>query len=117
MASPHEPVPRPHPETLMNSEHVHRSTVPELDVRLDNWLRRYGSPAADRVDAGTVAELLDVLEGRYPGLRLKIRDESGSLRPYVRVFVDGEDVSGAEGARTALAGARTIDILHSIAGG
>lgn len=101
----------------MNSESVHSSAVPELDVRLDNWLRRYGSPVSDRVDAQTVGEVIDVLEARYPGLRLKIRDESGSLRPYVRVFVDGEDVSGAEGAAASLAGARTIDILHSIAGG
>ncbi len=88
-----------------------------LDVRLDNWLRRYGSPREDRVDAGTLGQLLDVLEGRYPGLRLKIRDETGTLRPYVRVFVDGEDVSGTTATTTSLAGARTIDILHSIAGG
>jgi sulfur-carrier protein len=88
-----------------------------VDVRLDNWLRRYGSPAKDRVDARTVQQLIEVLEGRYPGLRLKLRDETGSLRPYVRVFVDGEDVSGTTATATPLDGARTIDILHSIAGG
>jgi len=93
------------------------ASVTTLDVHLDNWLRRYGSPGSDRVDAGTVAQVLDVLESRYPGLRFKIRDESGSLRPYVRVFVDGEDISGSTGAETSVDGAHTIDILHSIAGG
>jgi sulfur-carrier protein len=88
-----------------------------IDVRLDNWLRRYGSPASDQVDARTVRQVIDVLEGRYPGLRLKLRDETGALRPYVRVFVDGEDVSGTTATATPLDGARTIDILHSIAGG
>jgi hypothetical protein len=88
-----------------------------LDVRFDNWLRRYGSPTKDTVDAASVEQMLDVLEGRYPRLRLKIRDETGALRPYVRVFVDGEDVSGTTAVGTSLTGAHTIDILHSIAGG
>jgi sulfur-carrier protein len=69
------------------------------------------------MSAESVADLLDVLEKRYPRLRFKIRDETGKLRRYVRVFVDGEDVSGTTGVATPLSGARTIDILHSIAGG
>ena len=73
-----------------------------LDVHLDSWLREFGPRGSERVDADSVEHLLDVLEERYPRLRFKIRDETGHLRRYVRVFVDGNDVSGTTGAATSL---------------
>jgi len=88
-----------------------------IDVHLDSWLREFGPRGHETIEAESVERLLDVLEERYPRLRFKVRDETGHLRRYVRVFVDGEDVSGTTGVATPLAGARTIDILHSIAGG
>ena len=88
-----------------------------VDVHLDSWLREFGPRGKEKVTADTVAGLLEVLEARYPRLRFKIRDETGQLRRYVRVFVDGEDVSGTTGVATPIAKASSIDILHSIAGG
>ena len=88
-----------------------------IEVRLDSWLREFGPHRKESVDADSVDRVLDALESRYPRLRFKIRDEFGRLRRYVRVFVDGEDVSGSSGVHTPLTGARTVDILHSVAGG
>ena len=88
-----------------------------LEVHLDSWLRQFGPPSHEQVEADSVAHLLDALEGQYPRLRFRIRDETGRLRRYVRVFVDGQDVSATTGVATSLVGARSIDILHSIAGG
>ena len=88
-----------------------------LDVRFDGWLHDFGPRNNETVEANSLEELLDVLEQRHPRLRFKIRDETGQLRRYVRVFVDGNDVSESTGVATSLTGARTIDILHSIAGG
>ncbi len=88
-----------------------------IEVHIDSWLREFGPRGSETVDADCVGGLLDVLEERYPRLRFKLRDETGRLRRYVRVFVDGQDVSGTTGTETPLAGVRTIDILHSIAGG
>jgi sulfur-carrier protein len=88
-----------------------------LEVHLDAWLREFGPRGNEQIEAGSVRELLDQLEGRYPRLRFKLRDETGQLRRFVRVFVDGQDVSTTTGTATSLAGARTVDILHSIAGG
>ncbi|MGI0131166.1 MAG: MoaD/ThiS family protein [Thermoplasmata archaeon] len=90
---------------------------PLLDVHLDSWLRQFGPRGDEQVAADSVEHLLDELEGRYPRLRFKLRDETGQLRRYVRVFVDEEDVSGTTGVATSLADARSVDILHSIAGG
>ena len=88
-----------------------------LEVHLDSGLREFGPRQREEVSADTVEHLLDTLESRYPRLKFKLRDETGRLRRYVRVFVDGEDVSRTPGLRVPLEGARTVDILHSIAGG
>ena len=88
-----------------------------LEVRFDSWLREFGPVGPEAVDARTLEELMEALEQRYPRLRFKLRDETGQLRRYVRVFVDGNDVSGSAGVAASLTGARTVDILHSIAGG
>lgn len=88
-----------------------------IEVHFDSWLRQYGPKGTERWEAGTLAELIDRLEAEHPRLRFKVRDETGQLRKYVRVFVDGEDISGTTGVGTPLDRARMVDILHSIAGG
>jgi sulfur-carrier protein len=88
-----------------------------IEVHLDSWLREFGPRGSEKVEADSVAHLLDQLEERYPRLRFKLRDETGQLRRYVRVFVDAQDVSGTTGVATSLTGARSVEILHSIAGG
>jgi len=46
------------------------------------------------VDArgNTLAELLDDLDRRHPGLRFRIVDEQDGIRPHVRFFVNRERV-------------------------
>lgn len=102
----------------MKTNRTSQTSAPAMiDVHLDGWLREFGPKTREKVRADSVEHLLDALEGRYPRLRFKIRDETGQLRRYVRVFVDGDDVSGSTGVATSLSSARTVDILHSIAGG
>jgi sulfur-carrier protein len=88
-----------------------------IEVHLDAWLREFGAPTDTRLSAANVEELLVALESRYPRLRFRLRDETGELRRFIRIFFDGEDVSESQGIRASLKGARTVDILHSIAGG
>jgi len=87
------------------------------EVHLDAMLREFASRRHLQTGATTIGGLLDELEQEFPRLRFKLRDETGVLRRYVRVFVDGEDVSGGSGLATPIGAARTVDILHSIAGG
>ena len=96
---------------------AHAASAPTLEVHLDRWLREFGPREDEKVAADSIEHLLDALEERYPRLKFKLRDETGQLRRYVRVFVDAEDISGTTGVATPLAGARSVDILHSIAGG
>jgi molybdopterin converting factor small subunit len=49
---------------------------------------------AHEVDAGgaTLDELLNDLDARYPGLRFRIVDEQGAIRPHIRFFVNRQMV-------------------------
>ncbi|HVG94855.1 MAG TPA: MoaD/ThiS family protein [Planctomycetota bacterium] len=46
-----------------------------------------GGRRAIEVDGFDLASVLDGLEAKYPGLRFRIVDEHGSIRPHVRLWV------------------------------
>jgi len=50
-----------------------------------NWVEAEGS---------SVADVLDDLERRYPGIRFRMIDEQGRIRRHLRLFHDGEMVHG-----------------------
>ena len=66
---------------------------------------------------GTLAELIDVLERDYPGLKERLCDETGELRRFVNVYVNGEDVRFLSGLQTALAAGNEVSIVPAVAGG
>jgi molybdopterin converting factor small subunit len=86
-------------------------------VRLDSMLKEFLPRLKLSTDAASVRGLLEDLERQYPRIRSKLRDESGKLRPYVRVFVNGEDVHELKGLETPIGPADSVDVLHSIQGG
>ena len=67
--------------------------------------------------APTLAGLFEDLEARYPKLRFRIRDETGEVRRFIRVFVNGEEVRGPEGLGRRLGSKDEVDVLHSVQGG
>jgi molybdopterin converting factor small subunit len=62
-------------------------------VRLATPLRSY-TAARGVVDAegATLAELLDDLDRRFPGLRFRIIDEQDRIRPHIKLFVNQDQV-------------------------
>lgn len=68
--------------------------MPTVTVAIGSVLRSYTNGAA-RVDvdvaaqAPTLADVLAALETAYPGIRFRMVDEAGRLRPHVQVFVGG----------------------------
>ncbi len=86
-------------------------------VRLDGMLREFVPARSLVVTAADVSSLLDRIEASYPRMRYRLRDETGTLRPFVRIFVNGEDVSSVPGLTTPLRARDKVDILHSIQGG
>jgi sulfur-carrier protein len=65
----------------------------------------------------TVGGLLDALAAEHPLLGRRIRDETGELRRFVNVYVDGDDVRFDKGVATALRDGAVVQVLPSVAGG
>ena len=76
----------------------------EKHVRVD--------PAGD-----TLADLLDALAAEHPMLGRRIRDETGQVRRFVNVYVDGDDVRFNGGLATPVRDGAEVQVLPSVAGG
>lgn len=86
-------------------------------VHIPPALRSFTSGQDEVVmESRDAATLLRELDRAYPGIRGRILDETGKVRPYVNVFVNEELVRGPlEGV--ALAAGDAVYILPSVAGG
>ena len=69
------------------------------------------------VTANTVGEALAVLWKQHVGLRDRVVNEQGALRPHVNIFLNDENVRRKEMLDTALTDNSEITILPSVSGG
>ncbi len=68
-------------------------------------------------DHATLPDLLDVVAERLPRVERSIRDETGTVRPHVHLFVDGEPARDpAALARPLHPGAQVL-VLPAVSGG
>ena len=74
---------------------------------------------ADTVNAegGTLAELVGALEGSYPGMKERLCDDTGALRRFVNVYINGEDVRFLDGLSSPLKEGDEVSIVPAVAGG
>src|SRR5687768_4705042 len=72
-----------------------------------------GTSSEVTIAAPDIRALISELESRYPALRGRVTDERGSLRPHVKIFVNGEMV----GLDDALQESDDVRIIPSISGG
>jgi molybdopterin converting factor small subunit len=86
-------------------------------VRVPPVLRAEAGGAREVEASGsTIRELLEDLSARVPALGEKVYD-GGEIRPYVNVYVDGEDVRTRDGLDTPVRDGATIVLLPAMAGG
>lgn len=77
-----------------------------------------GSSQKLNVNALSVGELLQIVDKRTSGFKDRICDETGRIRPYVNVFVNGVNIRSKEGVlNTPLSDGDSVYILPSVAGG
>ncbi len=65
----------------------------------------------------TLGDLLDALAAEHPTLCRRIRDETGAVRRFVNVYVDGDDVRFQGGLATKVRNGAEVQVLPSVAGG
>jgi molybdopterin synthase sulfur carrier subunit len=64
-----------------------------------------------------VGELIDNLDKAYPGLKDRLCDETGNVRRFVNIYVNGEDIRFLDEKATAVKDSDEISIVPAIAGG
>ena len=85
-----------------------------VSVRIPTILRTYTDGQSEvEADGGTLGEVLEHLDGAYPGIRSRILDEQGALRRVVGNddvrFLDALDTKTADGVQ--------ISVIPAVAGG
>jgi molybdopterin synthase sulfur carrier subunit len=87
-------------------------------VRIPTPLRRVtnGQEKAS-VEGGTLVQIIDSLETQYPGIRERLCDETGDLRHFVNIYINGEDVRFLQGLETSTKSGDEISIVPAVAGG
>ncbi len=89
-----------------------------IKVSIPSPLRSFTGGAAQAiVEARSVHDCLHALEKAYPGIKARLCEEDGSLRRFVNVYVNGEDIRFLQGAHTTLKPGDEVSIVPAIAGG
>lgn len=69
------------------------------------------------VEASTLAGIVAGLEAQFPGIRERLMDDSGELRHFINIYVNGEDVQFLQGLDTAINANDEVSIVPAVAGG
>ena len=73
--------------------------------------------ASASLEASSVNDLLQALEGRYPGILGRLCDEQGKLRRFLNVYVNKEDIRFLDNQATPLNDGDEVSIVPAVAGG
>lgn len=87
-------------------------------VRIPTPLRKLtNNEEVVEVSAATIGDAISELQTRYPGIRERLVDETGSVRRFVNVYVNEEDIRFLQNQQTTLKDGDEISIIPAIAGG
>ena len=68
-------------------------------------------------ESKNLTELVEKLNNMFPGIKDRIFDDQERTRPYVNIFVNGENARDGASENTKLKDGDTVHILPSVAGG
>ncbi|CAN5438569.1 MoaD/ThiS family protein [soil metagenome] len=89
-----------------------------VSVRIPTILRTYTNGDSEvSADGGTLAEVLESLDTSYPGIKVRILDDQGSIRRFVNVYVGNDDVRFLEALDTSTPEGTQVSVIPAVAGG
>jgi MoaD family protein len=89
-----------------------------VSVKIPTPLRRLTNQQSTvNAEGSDVAKMIESLDGAFPGLKARLCDDSGELRHFVNIYVNGEDIRYIDGAATALSDGDEVSIVPAVAGG
>jgi len=89
-----------------------------VTITIPTPLRKYaGNKSEVRVDAATAGEAVAQLAAVHDALRAHLYTDKNTLRNFVNIYVNEEDIRHAKGPETPVKDGDTIMIVPAIAGG
>lgn len=85
-----------------------------MKVLIPGALRSYTGQAQVDATGATLDQMFTDLDRRYPGLRFRVVDERGLLRPNMRIFVGG---AGVRDLHFALRPDDLVAVVQALSGG
>ena len=89
-----------------------------VEVKIPTVFRKFtGNEATVELEPGTIADLIDQLDSRYPGFKEQLMASDGQLHRFVNVYVNDEDARYLEKLDTKVGEGDKVSLLPSVAGG
>lgn len=89
-----------------------------VTVRIPAPLRRVTQGKAQvELNCSSLNECIAELEAQFPGIKERLTDETGELRSFVNVYLNGEDIRFLKGLSTAVKSGDEVSIVPAVAGG
>ena len=87
-------------------------------VKFTGHLRRFFPDLSEGMVSGrTAAEVIGVLDERYPGLAAYIIDEQGALRKHVNIFVNDELIQDRRQLQDPVSDDDQLFVFQALSGG
>jgi molybdopterin synthase sulfur carrier subunit len=87
-------------------------------IRIPTPMRKLTNDQEVVEASGTnIGELIDSLEGSFPGIKERLCDDNGNVRRFVNIFLNDEDIRFLDDKATAVKQGDEISIVPAIAGG
>ncbi len=89
-----------------------------VQVRIPTVLRpKVGGQAVLVAEGATVGEVLGFIEAAHPGFGPMVLEANGTLKRFLNVFLNDEDVRYRQGLDTPMPEDSTLVIIPAVAGG
>lgn len=89
-----------------------------IKVRIPTPLRTLTGGKSEVESTGsTIVEVLNDLEKNFEGIKERICEQNGSIRRFVNVYLNDEDIRFIDNVNSAVKDGDTISIIPAIAGG
>ena len=90
-------------------------------VKVPTILRTYtggeSSVTVPVADGATLGDVVAALDTAYPGIAGHVLDDAGTIRRFVNVYVNDDDVRFADGLGTPTPAGTRVSVIPAVAGG
>jgi len=89
-----------------------------VKVKIPTPLQKFTQNQTEvEADGKTVADLVEDLEKKFPGIKERLCDETGKIRRFINIYVNEQDIRFLENENTKLKDGDEVSIIPAIAGG